>query len=1783
MTRTKSSKKSTTTSRRATTRSLSKGMENRQSGSPSPIGFRSPQLGNLSLFREDHVTAGSSHEPTRGRESRDLSRYPVTDIRAHIETETRQLGTLPSLTRGTGATKRSTDGNNSQESFDENERYEHDITYGQKDQEKILDELEKEGQIIFQNEDGEPMPSLLRTEMTIDAPEGMKKLMEEGLETEHAVRSEELKKKQEAIENEIAVLESQRQIQMRKAKQVDNFRRKQQEIKDDLTQQQKEVQKKQKELERLRRKITDDQEEDDEDKGKKPDKGKGPAFPKKTYWGSDKDDDNDPDDEGDDDDNEDDSSDQDEDEDDESSHRNNRSHRRYRTPSPNRPSPLHSNLKYPPPQKFDGSPKTPVTNWLFNVELFFDAVGAPDEQCTPYAALLLTGNAQTWWKSLKERGTHPRHWDQFKRMIKEQFYTINEDKKARDALRNLKQTTSVANYIGTFTELTLRINDMSDADIYYDFMTGLRRDIREEMEKRNLPQDLKLLQHQATMYDDLLFNQRSNTFRPDHGRHHFKRDFNRKHWDTRHERRNVHTVEARPDIKDVECYNCNTKGHYKSSCPKPRRKNTFHSKFNSGTRKPTVSFKDTRPGSNSRTVNLITRLKKNDPKVLTPVYATPGSAGADLRPNVSGSIGPFQTVKIPTGLTIEIPKGHCAEIKARSSALLNGIHIDGLIDEDYRNEIYLIVYNRNPFTVDYKKDGKPLAQLKVSPYIQLEFEEVKELEPTSRKGGFGSTDVNIISSRPGKLTYAIGINGKKEETLIDSGADGIYIPERIAKRLGLKTTPMKESFRISVANGAEYTINQEVRDLPYNIQEFKSKMNAYILPGNQDQIILGNSWLDEHNPSIDWRKRTIQINQNGKTITLTVKGDKEENTKSIKFIKAEKNLKIEEGDQVCFITADMNLITHADIDEELGIEPDFYEKDRENVDNPKLKALLEKYSRIFRTYLPPDKPTKRNVEHYIDLLPGTTPKHTHQYRLSPEHQKAIQEAIQELIDRGHIEPSRSPWRSPLLVVIKKDGKLRVVFDFRTLNKYTKGQAYVMKDQYELMEKAAGHKFISTMDLTSGYHQIPMADKCKEMTAFSIPGPAGGQYQFKVMPFGLKGAPATFQQFVDDVFREHLGEFAVIYIDDLAIYSDTEDQHLEHLEKIFKIMDDNDIYANMKKCYFMQKKVPYLGHYISEAGIEMDPKKIIAVKEWPAPKNIKQLRGFLGLTGYYRKFMKNYAKVALPLTKLLKNDTKFEWGEEQENAKQTLITILTEGPILQTPKEGIPLVLHTDASDVAIGAALSQEGKPIAFLSKKFSETEQRWSTYDKELFAVVHAFRIWECYLKNGLTFKHFSDNAAVSNIQNQAVLRPKQGRWIQFLEEFDCESTFLSGLNNVVADALSRKDIYGISIIDNQPWIERIRKLSQKVQRKPWMQEEDGLLYKGHRLYIPGYRDVKMLIIQENHDGTAGHLGFKKTLEKVNRHFYWEKLTQDVKAFVTTCETCQRNKSSTQKPFGTLNPIMPAENKFECYSMDFIGPLPQTKKHGYNGILVIVEMFSKAVTLSPMNFEYDAKDIAEIFFTRIISRFGFPKRIISDRDPRFTGKFWKRLFELVGTKLSLSSAYHPQTDGMTERTNRTLETIIRAQINPSQDDWDEHLPMAEYAINDSPSDTTKFTPFELMYGMNPRKPIDMTDKQSVTPAAEEYVEIIKNQISRARSNIVKAQESQKTQADKHRREHDFKEGDQVYLSTKNLTLSTANRKLSPKWVGPFKIIKRIHKDAFRLDLQGKFRIHPVFHSSLLK
>ncbi|TMC13855.1 MAG: hypothetical protein E6J34_24345, partial [Chloroflexi bacterium] len=315
--------------------------------------------------------------------------------------------------------------------------------------------------------------------------------------------------------------------------------------------------------------------------------------------------------------------------------------------------------------------------------------------------------------------------------------------------------------------------------------------------------------------------------------------------------------------------------------------------------------------------------------------------------------------------------------------------------------------------------------------------------------------------------------------------------------------------------------------------------------------------------------------------------------------------------------------------------------------------------------------------------------------------------------------------------------------------------------------------------------------------------------------------------------------------------------------------------------------------------------IDTITNWPEITSLKQLRAFLGLTGYYRRFIQNYAQIAIPLTNLLKEESLNEWNDSCQEAKETLIKTIMTAPLLQTPDYSAPFTVTTDASDVALGGVLSQSDKPITFTSKTFSGAETNWIIYEKELFAIVYA---------------------AVTYIQNQEKITAKQARWLTYMAQFNYIIIHRPGSQNQVADAISRRDIFGITTIDNQHWIERLRQLSTKVELKPWMNVRNGLIYKDNRLYVPGYPDIRKTIIQEIHQGFGGgHFGLKKTLEKVARNYYWEKMAATIDKFIKTCDTCQRTKSSTQKPFGLLQPIPPPTDKFQTKTIDFIGPLRTT------------------------------------------------------------------------------------------------------------------------------------------------------------------------------------------------------------------------------------------------------------------
>jgi hypothetical protein len=800
-------------------------------------------------------------------------------------------------------------------------------------------------------------------------------------------------------------------------------------------------------------------------------------------------------------------------------------------------------------------------------------------------------------------------------------------------------------------------------------------------------------------------------------------------------------------------------------------------------------------------------------------------------------------------------------------------------------------------------------------------------------------------------------------------------------------------------------------------------------------------------------------------------------------------------------------------------------------------------------------------------------------------------------------------------------------DYRALNNITVKNKYPLPRIDDLLDRLAGCKYFTKLDLRSGYWQVRIKGEDIPKTAFRT---RYGHYEFLVMPFGLCNAPATFQYLMNSIFKPILDRFVIVYLDDILIFSKTRQEHLADLDAVLKILQEHHLYANLNKCEFARDEVQYLGHIVNAHGVLPDPAKIKAIRDWPIPAHTRELLSFLGLANFYRRFIKSYSHRSAALTDLTSKNRPFEWTEAQQRAFQDVKDALTTAPTLALPNNKGTFIVKTDASDKAIGAVLEQvdpeshETHPIAFESKKLHDAELNYATHEKELLAIVHALKTWRHYL-DGQHFLIHTDHHSIRYLDTQPSLSKRQARWMETLAEFDYTIEYKPGNTNSVADALSRRpqdqneptitllDIDSLSTSNkdaihhaykhDKDFKDIFQTLQNKerdpntpispnqTQRLKHFSLRDGLLLystipgdqDSERLCIP-HKSIRDDLLFDHHDApTAGHQGFDRTYERLHRHYYWPNMHMDIKNYVTTCDICQKNKASTQSPQGLLEPAPIPKRKWEQVSLDLITGLPTTPRH-HNAILVVVDSLSKRAHFIATNQKVTGRGIAQLFLDHIFKHHGLPKVIISDRDPRFTGHFWRSLHGLLGIKLAMSTSNHPQTDGQTERTNRTLEQILRSYTNLEQSDWDLKLTLAEFAYNDSQQASTHLTPFQIDTGQHPHRP-GAIQTPTNTPEANDYAQTIQNLTNIAQDNIQRAQAYQAEYANQSRRIETFKVGDQVLLHKAAFSdpLKDARLpKLAPYWFGPFKVLQQ-HKTAYRLQLPDESRIHPVFHASLLK
>ncbi|GJU14593.1 putative reverse transcriptase domain-containing protein [Tanacetum coccineum] len=790
---------------------------------------------------------------------------------------------------------------------------------------------------------------------------------------------------------------------------------------------------------------------------------------------------------------------------------------------------------------------------------------------------------------------------------------------------------------------------------------------------------------------------------------------------------------------------------------------------------------------------------------------------------------------------------------------------------------------------------------------------------------------------PNVVTGMFLLNQHLARVLFDSGVDKSFVSISLTSMLNIPPITIDTFYNIEMADGNLVSTNIVIQGCTLTLLNQPFEIDLMPIKLGSFDIVIGMDWLSKYHARIICDEKFVHIPINGETLIIRVM--------------------------------------------------------EKNSDEKRLEDIPE----VFPENLPGLPPVSQ-VEFQIDLIPGAAPVARAPYRLAPSEMQDLSNQLQELADPGFIRPSTSPWGAPVLFVKKKDGSFRMCIDYRELNKLTIKNRYPLPRIDDLFDQLQGLSVYSKIDLRSGYHQLRVRDEDIPKTAFKT---RYGHYEFQVMPFGLTNAPAVFMDLMNHVCKPYLDKFVIVFIDDILIYSRNKEEHANHLRIILELLKKEKLYAKFSKCDFWISIVQFLGHLIDSQGLHVDPAKIEAVKNWTSPTTPTEIRQFLGLAGYYWRFIKDFSKIAKSLTELTQKNKKYIWGKDKESTFQLLKQKLCKAPILALPEGNDDFVVYCDASHQGKGAGVNAK-----------------------------------------------------------REELNMRQRRWLELLADYDCEIRYHLGKENVVADALSRKERI-------KPL--RVRSLVMTIHPKLPTQilEAQTEAIKEENIKDENLRGMdKSFEIRP--DGTRC---FDKMYQDLKKLYWWPNMKAIIIEYVGKCLTCSRVKAECQKPSGLLvQPEIPMW-KWERITMDFITKLPKTS-NGHDTIWVIIDRLTKSIHFIPNRETYSMEPLTRLYIKEIVSRHGVPISIISDRDNHFTSRLWHSLQNALGTQLDMSMAYHPETDGQSERTIQTLEDMLRSCVIYFRKEWEKHLPLVEFSYNNSYHASIKATPFEALYGRNCRSPI---------------------------------------------------------------------------------------------------------------
>jgi hypothetical protein len=1117
-----------------------------------------------------------------------------------------------------------------------------------------------------------------------------------------------------------------------------------------------------------------------------------------------------------------------------------------------------------------------------------------------------------------------------------------------------------------------------------------------------------------------------------------------------------------------------------------------------------------------------------------------------------------------------------------------------------------------------------------------------------------------VYHRPkGMLTLSTQVESDKVDALVDSASEFNLLSLTKAREWDAKVEPLT-GLPAQAANGSKMKIHgttvlsAEITDSRGRKQRHEVPCVVADLTGYD--LLLGLPWFDEHDPKVNVATRRVLFRKANTDSAPPYQKIAAEDAEQFDRTMRDPFATV----YACTVSAIGELSLSGTIGDNKSVMPSCYSDFADIASDKDYKELPKRSEHDLR----------------IELEEGKQPPHYPMYNLSVSELETLRKYIDEYLSRGWIRRSRSPAGAPMLFAKKKDGTLRLCVDYRGLNKITiknRGSLPLITESLDRLKQA---KIFTKLDLKEAYHRVRIAEGDEWKTAFRT---RYGHFEYTVMPFGLTNAPAQFQGLIAHTLAGLVDITCVVYLDDILIFSDNEEDHREHVREILKRLREAKLFINAKKCEWHTRTTEYLGFVVSPEGLTINPERLETIRDWPKPTCVRDIRIFIGFMNYYRRFIANFSRIALPLTVLTKKapnsarqgpamrreeSVGMDIGPEAETAFQTLKDAFLKVPILVHFEPGRRTRLETDASGGAIGAICSQfvpdadkkgQWRPIDFFSKKLNSAQYNYDTHDKELLAIVESVKHWRQYLQ-GQHFEVLTDHHNLQWFMETKTLTSRHVRSYLTLSEYDFVMTYRTGSTNP-ADGLSRRPDYMLAaqepkqknheafvkplaeilsrqqgsgahvsavttrshrdeesstllraeivnfkesdkgFVDNNASLED-RETIEPEDPDSWNEPANDLAQSGTESPAPAGGDPKWVgtleerekAIADCHDGPlSGHFGASRTLERVRRKNVWTGLNKDVANYVHDCERCQRATHKRHKPFGLLRQLPIPDRPWQHVTMDFITDLPPSRLLGltYDSILVIVDRFSKMAHYVPARMDWDGTDLAQAWIREVIRLHGNPETILSDRGPIMKAKHWDTFHHYLNSRRVLTSSFHPQTDGQTERQNQTLEQYLRIFCSLEQDDWALWISLAEYAYNDSKHSATGYTPYQVCFGYNPSdptwpgQPLGEGESPEGFQIASKLLEIRRN----ARKKLEVVQEYQKTLANKKRLPLELKVGDKVWVSNRNLKSDRPSKKLDWKYLGPGTVKECVGNPptAYRIDLPELKGAHPVFHPSLLE